>query len=100
MKGHYHLFTDESGTFSTDSYETYILYLKVFDYPKYKRVMYGSNPKLRSYEGPDFPADGESFKTALKQEQRLFDCGLCPRLVPIEKNGKTCLYCKWVEVSE
>jgi hypothetical protein len=100
MKGRYHLYTDETGMYSTNSYETYILYLKVFDYTKYKRIMYPRSPKSHVLPDPGFPSDGESFKTALKQEQRLFDCGLCPRLVPIEKNGKTCLYCKWVEVSE
>ena len=101
MIGRYYLYADESGTYSTNSYELFILYLKVFDYNKYKKVMYPKRwNKPRSFEDPSFPADGESFKKGLQQEQRLFDCGLRPRLVSVDENGKSVLVCKWVRVSE
>lgn len=98
MKGRYHLYTDESGTYSTNSYELFILYLKLFDYRKYKRIMYKPHwPRTRSYDTPSFPATHESFLKALLQEKRVFECGYIPERIPIiTKDGKSVFRTRWV----
>jgi len=96
--GRYHLDTIDDIDFSTNSYELYILYLKLFDYRKYQRIMYkDSFVRPRSSQEPCFPADHKNFLKALEQEQRVYDCGFRPVVLTVkDKHGHEWRRTRWM----
>ena len=84
MKGKYFLDEIDGQFFSTNSYELFILYLKLFRYSEYKEIMY-SKEKTKSNGVPDpyFPADHNSFFKAISQEKKVLESGFIPKRVSV-----------------
>lgn len=101
-EGRYHLDSSDNVDYSTNSYELFILYLKLFDYDKYKRIMYNDRfVRPRSTPEPCFPANHKSFLTGLEEEKRVYNCGYKPVLVKVtDKKGKIWYHTQWGNVSE
>lgn len=98
MKGKYFLDEIDEELFSTNSFELYIMYLRLFYPDEYKKVMYKKHwVKPRSYdEAKEFNADRHTFLKALAQEKRVFECGYVPELTFfIDKQGKKCMRTQW-----
>ena len=96
-KGRYHLASVDNVDYSTNSYELFILYLKLFNYPEYQRIMYRKiYSRSSSITEPCFPADHQSFLKAREQELRIYRCGYIPILQKIQdKHGKVWVKTRW-----
>jgi hypothetical protein len=78
--------------FSTDCFEVYCLYLKLFDYDRYCNVMYRQKPCIPVVKGP--PANHETWVRCLKKERSAYERGFIPKRVSDEKMGSKVV---WVE---
>lgn len=104
MKCTYFLCVDQGRIFSTDSYTLYLMYLRMFNPEEYEKVMYPSKSRVRFRSGPeqiDRPITSCTFKNALAEEQRVYDCGYVPVVERhADKYGKLWYRTVWREKEE
>ena len=89
-RGKYLLCFEDDGVYSTDSYELYILYLKMFDPLRYKNEMnqIPSDTPVCDYSKSS-PANHDSFVIAMQQEILLYENGFIPERLKTKNGSKT-----------
>lgn len=93
MRGKYFLDEIDGIAYSTNSFEIYNIYNKLF----YGEPKKESIPIVR-YPRRDIPANDRTFLKALKQERRIYECGYVAELVNVKgKYGKTRKKTMWVK---
>ena len=80
--------------YSTDSFEVYALYLKLFDYHRYCNIMYKSKPKQPLPKTKTVPANHETWIRCLRSERSVYERGFVPKRVFDENTGSKVV---WVE---
>lgn len=93
MKGRYFLDEINGETFSTNSYETYILYLKIFYWDEYQRVMYPYKPDVNQ-ELSGKPANHETYLNALREIYNYYDNGYVPERIITKKGWHKTIWIK------
>ena len=92
MKGKYYLEEIDGILYSTNSYEIYNLYNKLFFEEVKEEHLPVDNPFESIAE-----ANRETFLKALEQEKRIYECGFVPELVTVRgKYKKTWKKTVWV----
>jgi len=93
-RGRYFLDIIDDTKYSTDSFELYSLYYRMF----YPDIYYETDRIVTKKESPGEPATQQDLLSALQEEKRIYDCGYVPKLVWIkDKRGKTWRKTRWVE---
>jgi energy-converting hydrogenase Eha subunit F len=94
MKGRYHLDTIGDDVFSTDSFELFILYLKMFNLSRYRKVM-GLHIHHSLNHRTAKPADHNDYLLAIEQEKAAYDRGFVPARI-LDDEG---YHIGWIERS-
>jgi hypothetical protein len=94
--GRYVMDEIDDTVYSTDSYECYMMYLRLF-YPDTYHNLFHKEPVYYGGYHKSIPADHETFIRALKMEKQAYERGF----VPMRKtNGKKMSKTVWVEDPE